>query len=102
MMFDHFAPILQFMSFGKSKMCFDIHSLSCLLHLLNFPSLLKVFFFSVRCSGVAWKLALSRPQTKNGTAGEQAGERDTNPYDEDLCILIFRPLISADKAVHFL
>ncbi|XP_060175758.1 uncharacterized protein LOC132606325 isoform X3 [Lycium barbarum] len=53
-------------------------------------------------SGVAWQLALSRPQTKNGTAGEQAGGRDTNPYDEDLCILIFRPLISADKAVHFL
>ncbi|KAG5620701.1 hypothetical protein H5410_005919 [Solanum commersonii] len=49
-------------------------------------------------SGVAWKLALSRPQTKNGTAGEQAGGRDTNPFDEDLCILIFRPLISADKA----
>lgn len=49
-------------------------------------------------SGVAWQLALSRPQMKNGTAGEQAGGRDTNPYDEDLCILIFRPLISADKA----
>ncbi|XP_059297186.1 cell division control protein 48 isoform X2 [Lycium ferocissimum] len=49
-------------------------------------------------SGVAWQLALSHPQTKNGTPGEQAGGRDTNPYDEDLCILIFRPLISADKA----
>lgn len=35
---------------------------------------------------------------KNGTAGEQAGGRDTNPIDEDLCILIFRPLINADKA----
>ncbi|CAN4124163.1 unnamed protein product [Withania somnifera] len=49
-------------------------------------------------SGVAWQLALSCPQMKNGIAGEQAGGRDTNPYDEDLCILIFRPLISADKA----
>ncbi|KAJ8550192.1 hypothetical protein K7X08_033899 [Anisodus acutangulus] len=49
-------------------------------------------------SGVAWQLALSRPQKKNGAPVEQAGERDTNPYDEDLCILIFRPLISADKA----
>ncbi|KAK4348075.1 hypothetical protein RND71_034414 [Anisodus tanguticus] len=60
------------------------------------PGLLKGF--SVCRSGVAWQLALSRPQKKNGAAGEQAGERDTNPYDEDLCILIFRPLISADKA----
>lgn len=49
-------------------------------------------------SGVAWQLALSRPQTKNETAGEQASGRDANPYDEDLCILIFRPLISADRA----
>ncbi|KAF3674034.1 meiotic spindle formation protein mei-1 isoform X2 [Capsicum chacoense] len=49
-------------------------------------------------SGVAWQLALSRPQMKNGTAGEQSDGRDTNPYDEDLCILIFRPLISADRA----
>ncbi|MCD9641862.1 hypothetical protein HAX54_028343 [Datura stramonium] len=49
-------------------------------------------------SGVAWQLALSRPQTKNGTPGEQASGGDANPYDEDLCILIFRPLISADRA----
>ncbi|XP_019243888.1 PREDICTED: uncharacterized protein LOC109223875 isoform X1 [Nicotiana attenuata] len=49
-------------------------------------------------SGVAWQLALSRPQKKNETAAEQAGGKDTNPYEGELCILMFRPLISADKA----
>lgn len=98
-MSDHIAPILQFLSFGKFK-CFLIFIAYCVCFIYLNISLLKVF--SVHHSGVAWQLALSRPQMKNGTAGEQSDGRDTNPYDEDLCILIFRPLISADRAVQFL
>lgn len=99
-MSDHIAPLLQFMSFGKFKLHFNIHSLSYLLHRVNAPNFLKVY--SVCRSGVAWQLALSHPQKKNETAAEQAGGKDTNPYEGELCILMFRPLISADKAVHLL
>ncbi|CAH1448241.1 unnamed protein product [Lactuca virosa] len=40
-------------------------------------------------SGVAWQLTLNRPVDKSSS--------DANPNDEDLCILMFRSLISSDK-----
>ncbi|KAK6149714.1 hypothetical protein DH2020_017239 [Rehmannia glutinosa] len=40
----------------------------------------------------------SRPKTPNETSGDQAPSKDTNANDGELCILMFRPLISSDKA----
>ncbi|KAL6567524.1 hypothetical protein OROGR_001192 [Orobanche gracilis] len=48
-------------------------------------------------SGVAWQLTLSRPRTPNGTSGDQVPPKDKDA-NEGLCILMFRPLISSDKA----
>ncbi|GAA0171501.1 protease [Lithospermum erythrorhizon] len=47
-------------------------------------------------SGVAWQLTLSRPQ--NETVGSQMQNKEINRDNEDLCILMFRPLINSDKA----
>ncbi|KAL3627428.1 hypothetical protein CASFOL_028791 [Castilleja foliolosa] len=49
-------------------------------------------------SGVAWQLTLSRPKTSNETSGDQVPSKDKNANDGELCILMFRPLISSDKA----
>ncbi|KAK6123923.1 hypothetical protein DH2020_042342 [Rehmannia glutinosa] len=38
------------------------------------------------------------PKTPNETSGDQAPSKDTNANDGELCILMFRPLISSDKA----
>ncbi|KAL8469064.1 hypothetical protein ACS0TY_032052 [Phlomoides rotata] len=48
-------------------------------------------------SGVAWQLMLSRPKTPKEASGDQDHVKD-NSNDGDLCILMFRPLISSDKA----
>lgn len=50
-------------------------------------------------SGVAWQLTLSRPKRQKENTGGQVQANDTNAEDGDLCILMFRPLISSDKAV---
>ncbi|CDP04451.1 unnamed protein product [Coffea canephora] len=47
-------------------------------------------------SGVAWQLTLSQPKQESGE--NHAQEKDTNATKEDLCILLFRPLIGSDKA----
>ncbi|KAH6823357.1 P-loop containing nucleoside triphosphate hydrolases superfamily protein [Perilla frutescens var. hirtella] len=49
-------------------------------------------------SGVAWQLALSRPKTPKGASGEQGDAEVENVDNEELCILVFRPLISSVKA----
>ncbi|KAF5728896.1 P-loop containing nucleoside triphosphate hydrolases superfamily protein isoform 1 [Tripterygium wilfordii] len=48
-------------------------------------------------NAVAWQLALTYPKAQKEIGVDQGrqGDLDTN---EDLCILIFRPLISSDKA----
>ncbi|XP_042031157.1 uncharacterized AAA domain-containing protein C31G5.19 isoform X1 [Salvia splendens] len=52
-------------------------------------------------SGVAWQLALSRPTVPKGASGDR-GDANGNSVEstdnEELCIVIFRPLISSDKA----
>lgn len=47
-------------------------------------------------SGVAWQLTLSRPVVQK-EAVKDKGSSDANSNDGDLCILLFRPLISSDK-----
>ncbi|XP_042026169.1 probable spastin homolog spas-1 isoform X2 [Salvia splendens] len=52
-------------------------------------------------SGVAWQLALSRPTAPKGANGDQGdanGKSVESTDNEELCIVIFRPLISSDKA----
>ncbi|KAI5672982.1 hypothetical protein M9H77_13346 [Catharanthus roseus] len=49
-------------------------------------------------SGVAWQLTLSRPGKQNGTGENLEQAKDANTSTEDLCILMFRPLIGSDKA----
>ncbi|GFP85070.1 cell division cycle protein 48 homolog mj1156 [Phtheirospermum japonicum] len=49
-------------------------------------------------SGVAWQLTLSYPKTPSGPSGDQVPSKDKNANDGELCILMFRPLISTDKA----
>nr|XP_043621258.1 outer mitochondrial transmembrane helix translocase isoform X2 [Erigeron canadensis] len=44
-------------------------------------------------SGVAWQLTLNRPPL----ALQDKAKSDANPNDGDLCILLFRSLISSDK-----
>lgn len=48
-------------------------------------------------SGIAWQLMLSRPKKQSETVGNEGKGKDTNA-NEDLCILFFRPVISADRA----
>ncbi|XP_019171701.1 PREDICTED: cell division control protein 48 isoform X2 [Ipomoea nil] len=48
-------------------------------------------------SGIAWQLMLSRPKKQSETVGNEGKGKDTNAK-EDLCILFFRPVISADRA----
>ncbi|KAL2467110.1 P-loop containing nucleoside triphosphate hydrolase superfamily protein [Abeliophyllum distichum] len=49
-------------------------------------------------SGVAWQLTLSCPKNKKETDQDQIQGKDINGNDGELCILMFRPLISTDKA----
>ncbi|KAI8001168.1 hypothetical protein LOK49_LG09G00207 [Camellia lanceoleosa] len=49
-------------------------------------------------SAVAWQLTLSRPEKQKETSGVQGHPDDTNALEGDLCILMFRSLISTDKA----
>ncbi|GER52904.1 P-loop containing nucleoside triphosphatehydrolases superfamily protein [Striga asiatica] len=48
-------------------------------------------------SGVAWQLTLSRPKAPKSTSGDRDQTNDKTENDE-LCILMFRPLISSEKA----
>ncbi|KAK1364724.1 proteasome-associated ATPase-like [Heracleum sosnowskyi] len=47
-------------------------------------------------SGVAWQLTLTRPSMQKEPAGTVSGS--SKAQEEDLCILMFRSLISSDKA----
>ncbi|XP_020553980.1 spermatogenesis-associated protein 5 [Sesamum indicum] len=49
-------------------------------------------------SGVAWQLTLRRPKTLKDMSGSEVQSKDKNADDGDFCILMFRPLISSDKA----
>ncbi|KAL0364065.1 UNVERIFIED_CONTAM: Cell division cycle protein 48AF [Sesamum angustifolium] len=49
-------------------------------------------------SGVAWQLTLRRPKTLKDTSGVELQSKDKSADDGDFCILMFRPLISSDKA----
>ncbi|KAK4439391.1 Cell division cycle protein 48AF [Sesamum alatum] len=49
-------------------------------------------------SGVAWQLTLSRPKTLKDTSRGEVESKDKNADNGEFCILMFRPLISADKA----
>ncbi|CAA0817960.1 P-loop containing nucleoside triphosphate hydrolases superfamily protein [Striga hermonthica] len=48
-------------------------------------------------SGVAWQLTLSCPKAPKSTSGDRDQTNDKTENDE-LCILMFRPLISSEKA----
>ncbi|XP_051124881.1 uncharacterized protein LOC127247184 isoform X3 [Andrographis paniculata] len=48
-------------------------------------------------SGVAWQLTLTRPKTQNKISSLQLQPEDNNVNNGELCILLFRPLISSDK-----
>ncbi|KAJ0692137.1 putative AAA+ ATPase domain, ATPase, AAA-type, core [Helianthus annuus] len=48
-------------------------------------------------SGVAWQLTLNRPVVQKEGVKDN-NDSDANPNDGDLCVLIFRSLISSDKA----
>lgn len=50
-------------------------------------------------SGVAWQLAFNRPKTPKGASEDKGDAKDKNVDNEEFCILMFRPLISSDKAV---
>lgn len=50
-------------------------------------------------SGVAWQLTLSRPKAPSEASVDQVPEKPKNTNDGELCIVMFRPLISSDKAV---
>ncbi|XP_059662905.1 uncharacterized protein LOC132308725 [Cornus florida] len=49
-------------------------------------------------SAVGWQLTLSYPKQQKKTGGDQGHAEDTNAHEGDLCILMFRSLISSDKA----
>ncbi|XP_057764967.1 uncharacterized protein LOC130985834 [Salvia miltiorrhiza] len=49
-------------------------------------------------SGVAWQLVLSRPTTPKEAIGDQGDANNKSVDNEELCIVVFRPLISSDKA----
>uniref|UniRef100_A0A5B7BWY3 AAA+ ATPase domain-containing protein n=1 Tax=Davidia involucrata TaxID=16924 RepID=A0A5B7BWY3_DAVIN len=49
-------------------------------------------------SAVAWQLTLSYPEKQKETGGDQGRSEDPNACEGDLCILMFRSLISSDKA----
>ncbi|CAM8998501.1 unnamed protein product [Rhodiola kirilowii] len=49
-------------------------------------------------SAVAWQLILDRPKDNKQISGDLGKQDDPNALDEELCILLFRSLISADKA----
>lgn len=49
-------------------------------------------------SGVAWQLTLNRPVVQKEAVHDK-GNSDAKPNDGDLCILLFRSLISSDKPV---
>lgn len=48
-------------------------------------------------SGVAWQLTLARPKTQK-EVGVIDGDSSIKAQEEDLCILMFRSLISSDRA----
>jgi hypothetical protein len=50
-------------------------------------------------SAVAWQLTLTHPGKQMQVEGDLGHSKDINAHDGDLCILIFRSLISLDKAV---
>ncbi|KAL0398819.1 UNVERIFIED_CONTAM: Cell division cycle protein 48AF [Sesamum radiatum] len=60
---------------------------------------LRVTIVSSSGSGVAWQLTLRRPKTLKDTSGGEVQSKDKNADDGDFCILMFRPLISSDKAL---
>lgn len=47
-------------------------------------------------SGVAWQLTLTHPNMQKETSGTKSGS--SKAQEEDLCILMFRSLITSDKA----
>ncbi|KDO78373.1 hypothetical protein CISIN_1g047219mg [Citrus sinensis] len=48
-------------------------------------------------SAVAWQLTLKPPEKQNESGGDRAQSGDMNAREGDLCILIFRSLITSDK-----
>lgn len=48
-------------------------------------------------SAVAWQLTLKSPEKQNESGGDRAQSGDMNAREGDLCILIFRSLITSDK-----
>lgn len=50
-------------------------------------------------SAVAWQITLTRPGKQVEVEGDLGHSKDINAQDGDLCILIFRSLISSEKAV---
>lgn len=48
-------------------------------------------------SAVAWQLTLKPPEKQNESGGDQGQSGDLNAREGDLCILIFRSLITSDK-----
>ncbi|CAA2956761.1 ATPase family AAA domain-containing 1-A isoform X1 [Olea europaea subsp. europaea] len=49
-------------------------------------------------SGVSWQLTLNGPKSRKETNQDQMQGKDINANDQELCILMFRPLIGSDKA----
>lgn len=53
-------------------------------------------------SAVAWQLTLDHPKKQKQAGGKLENPEDTNAHEGNLCVLIFRSLISSDKAVNLL
>ncbi|KAA8520142.1 hypothetical protein F0562_014398 [Nyssa sinensis] len=49
-------------------------------------------------SAVAWQLTLGYPEKQKAIVGDDGHSEDTNAHEGDLCILMFRSLISSHKA----
>lgn len=52
------------------------------------------------CSAVAWQLTLNPPEKKKEVEGDVGYSKEINSLNSDLSILIFRSLISSEKAVN--
>lgn len=50
-------------------------------------------------SAVAWQITLSHPENQKETSRVQGHPDGTNSHEADLCVLLFRSLISSDRTV---
>jgi hypothetical protein len=58
-----------------------------------------LIFCVYNSSAVAWQLTLNYPEKQKEISGERGHSGDMKVPEGDLCILLFRSLISSDKPV---